>query len=204
MGERTNDQWLAALRSDGPPAAEAQAALWRLLRHGLARSLSGRAGADDALLDDLTQEATVKVLTRLDGFRGESRFTTWAVTIAVRVAFSELRKNRWKDVSLERYAGRDGDTGLDPADPRATPEQTAQRQSVLEILHRVLDTELTERQRLALRAELNGVPQVVIAEQLGINRNALYKLGHDARKRLKARLQEAGITADEVRSTFGG
>ncbi|MDH4136346.1 MAG: hypothetical protein OEW09_06480, partial [Anaerolineae bacterium] len=47
----------------------------------------------------------VKILDGLDSFRGESRFTTWAQKIAVRVAFTELRRHRWRDVSLDEMTG---------------------------------------------------------------------------------------------------
>jgi RNA polymerase sigma-70 factor (ECF subfamily) len=61
---------------------------------------------------------------------------------------------------------------------------------------------LTARQRTALVGELRGMPQEEIARQLGIGRNALYKLGHDPRKRLKARLAAAGVTDEDVRAAF--
>ena len=46
------------------------------------------------------------------------------------------------------------------------------------------------------------MPQEEIARQLGIGRNALYKLGHDARQRLKARLVAAGVTDEDVRAAL--
>ena len=76
------------------------------------------------------------------------------------------------------------------------------KQAVLAALRRLIETSLTDRQRVAILAELEGVPQVVIAEQLGMNRNALYKLGHDARMKLKQGLLDAGISAEEVRSAL--
>ena len=36
------------------------------------------------------------------------------------------------------------------------------------------------------------------------NRNALYKLTHDARKRLKRGLEMAGFTAEDIRAAFAG
>jgi hypothetical protein len=57
---------------------------------------------------------------------------------------------------------------------------------------------LQDKQRLALTAELKGMPQDEIARQLGSNRNAVYKLTHDARCRLKAGLEAAGFGADSL------
>lgn len=202
MGDLVERAWLEELRADGPDAAAAQADLREVLRRGLHRALRGWAGVDEATIEDLTQEALLRVLDRLDSFRGESRFTTWAMAIAVRLAFTELRHARWRDVSLEVLTGGGGAGPPEPVDPMPGPEQQSQRQAVLGMLRRVVDRDLTDRQRTAIVAELKGMPQAEIARQLGISRNALYKLGHDARTKLKRGLLAAGITEEEVRVAF--
>jgi RNA polymerase sigma-70 factor (ECF subfamily) len=63
---------------------------------------------------------------------------------------------------------------------------------------------LTAKQRDALLAELRGMPQDEIARHLGSNRNALYKLTHDARNRLKRGLEAAGFTAEDISAAFTG
>ena len=55
---------------------------------------------------------------------------------------------------------------------------------------------------LALTAELNEMPQDEIARYLGSNRNALYKLTHDARRRLRQGLEAAGFTAENIGTAF--
>jgi RNA polymerase sigma-70 factor (ECF subfamily) len=40
---------------------------------------------------------------------------------------------------------------------------------------------------------LDGVPIDVLAERLGSNRNALYKMLHDARRRLREHVASAGF-----------
>src|SRR5215470_9676004 len=96
---RTNSDWVASLRSSGPDAAAAERDLCGLLVVGLRRALGARVGAD--LCQDFAQDAMIRIRARLDSFRGESRFTTWALSIAVRIAFDEMRHKRWKDVSWE-------------------------------------------------------------------------------------------------------
>jgi len=64
------------------------------------RVLTAR-GADEDHCEDFAQEALLRVRERLGGFRGESRFTTWALSIATRIAFDDLRHKRWKDVSFD-------------------------------------------------------------------------------------------------------
>ena len=70
-------------------------------------------------------------------------------------------------------------------------------------MHRVLESDLTDRQRQAMAAELRGMPQAEIAAQMGLTRNALYKLTYDARQNLKRGLEAAGVGGDEVREAFG-
>jgi len=48
------------------------------------------------------------------------------------------------------------------------------------------------------------MPQAEIGRHLGSNRNAIYKLAHDARKRLKHGLEGAGYGAQDIQATFGG
>ncbi|WP_437725626.1 sigma-70 family RNA polymerase sigma factor [Sorangium sp. So ce861] len=199
MSERTNEEWLRLLREPEAQASAAVAELRHVVRGGLRRALAGRAGVGDALIDDLSQDATLKVLGALDSFRGASRFTTWAITISIRVALTELRRARWKDVSLDQMTESAGG-----AIPIAAPDASAHvaRERMIAALYQVLDTELTDRQRRALIAELRGMPQAAIAEQLGTTRNALYKLTHDARLKLREGLAAAGFGEDDVREAF--
>lgn len=197
MTERTNDDWLREL---GTANESAVSELRELLRRGLRRALSGRAAADDGFIEDMMQEGVLKVLGGLTTFRGDSRFTTWAITVAVRVAFTELRRARWKDVSLDRLV--EDAPGRLPTAPAAEAPSHDGRQAILATMHRVLASDLTDRQRQAIVAELRGMPQAEIAAQMGLTRNALYKLTYDARQNLKRGLESAGITGDEVRESF--
>jgi RNA polymerase sigma-70 factor (ECF subfamily) len=56
-----------------------------------------------------------------------------------------------------------------------------------------IGSELTEHQRRVLVAlAIDGVPIDVLAERLDTTRGALYKTLHDARRRLRAVLEERG------------
>ena len=200
MTERTNEDWLRSLGGMGAADEAAVAELREVLRRGLRRALAGRAAADDGFIEDMAQEGVLKVLGGLATFRGDSRFTTWAITIAVRVVFTELRRARWRDVSLDRLV--EDAPAETPAAPPADGSSQDARQAVLAEMHRVVETHLTDRQRRALVAELRGMPQAEIAAQMGLTRNALYKLTHDARQKLKRGLEAAGVSGDEVRITF--
>jgi RNA polymerase sigma-70 factor (ECF subfamily) len=204
MTERTNEEWLAALR--GAERDEALADLRAFLVRGLRYALAGRSGVDEAALEDFAQDALLRILKGLDSFRGESRFTTWAQKIAINVAFTELRRRHWQEVSLDDLGVRE-DTDFIPetlADPSAGPEQQTLQRAMLSTLHRLIDTELTDKQRQALvAARVHGMPLEEIARRMNTNRNALYKLLHDARQRLKNRMLAEGLSPQDVLAAFG-
>lgn len=203
---RTNQEWLRALRP--PPSPEALEELRSLLLRGLHAALAGRVEGDlDALSEDYAQEALLKILARLETFRGESRFTTWAQKIAIHVAISDLRRKRWKDIPLQEFTETAEGEEFTPdflAAPGSSPEKIAARRELLRSLEKLIFEELTERQRTALLAIVqNGLPLQEVAERMHTNPNALYKLLHDARQRLKQRLQEkSNISATEALALF--
>lgn len=201
MADRTNQEWLDALR--GPGREEALADLRMLLVRGLRRALHD---VPEQSLEDFAQEALLKILAGLDSFRGESRFTTWAFKIAIHEAFTELRRRRWKNVSLQDLVAKYDEGDFTPsvlADRAPSPEQRVTQQMLLEMIRQLIDEELTERQRQAMIAAVfGGMPGDEVARRLGINRNALYKLLHDARRRLQRRLLAKGLSVDDVMGAF--
>ena len=204
MATRTNQEWLADLR--GPEQDQAIEDLRKVLKRGLIYSLSSRIKTDlETQVDDFTQDAILRILDKMDTFRGESKFTTWAQKVAVRVAFTELRRQRWKDISLEDLMPEDsGDfTPMVLADPSPDPEKLATQTLMTEMIDKMLQEELTERQRTAMLAIMSGgMPLEEVARRLDTNRNALYKLLHDARKQMRDRLLEKGLTPQDVLEAF--
>ena len=206
MTERSNEQWLAELR--GPERDRALADLRAVLVRGLRVALRGRVrqGLNEAA-EDFAQEALIKIMANLDTFRGESRFTTWAQKIAVMTASTELRRKRWRDVSLQEVLDRYGtDSGESDrlADEQPTPEELTMRSTMAATVRRLVDEELTDKQREAIVAVMfEGMPQEEAARRMGTNRNALYKLMHDARTRLKKRMEAEGLSAQDVLGSIG-
>ncbi len=195
--------WTVALRSSDPTEqASAVQGLRDLLHRGLKVALGGRSDVDDAHMEDFAQEALVRVMGRLDQFQGRSKFTTWAQSIAINTAFSELRRKRWQDVSLDAMLA-DGDRMLEPSFiPDDVLGASEERTRLVTVLREAIEKDLTPRQRAGILAELRELPFDQISALLGTSRNAAYKLLHDARQALKKRLTEAGITPEEVQSAF--
>jgi RNA polymerase sigma-70 factor (ECF subfamily) len=201
MADRTNQEWLDALR--GPGQAEALADLRALLIRGLRRALPN---VPEQSREDFAQEALLKILDGLDSFRGESRFITWAYKIAVHVAFTELRRRRWQNISLQDLVAQYDEGDFTPAilaDSAPSPEQRATQQMMLDMVRQVIDEELTERQRQAVVAAVfGGMPLQEVARRMGTNRNALYKLMYDARQKLQRRMLAMGVSMEDLMEAF--
>jgi len=190
------------LRACGPVQAEAITDLRGLLLRGLAKSFQARGALDQAFVEDVVQQALVHILDHLEQFQGRSRFTTWAMAIAVRLAMSALRRKRWQDVSLESMTEPiERALALD-TDDTTSPAQYAEQHAMVETLRQLIDEVLTDKQWMAMTAELGGMPFEEIARRMDSNVNAVYKLLHDARQRLKHGLETAGYTAEDVQSAF--
>jgi RNA polymerase sigma-70 factor (ECF subfamily) len=205
---RTNDQWLQDLGEPGPQQDKALADLRTILVRGLGYALAKYAKVSESDLEDFAQDALLKVLAGLDSFRGQSRFTTWAQKIAVHTAFTELRRRRWRDVSLEAVTGppdEDATTYLPQVlvDPSTSTEQQTIQNEVLDTMRRVIAQELTDKQRQAMVAvRFYGMPIAEVARRLDTNPNALYKLLFDARKRLKQRMLDSGLSPEDILGAF--
>ena len=193
------DEWVVRLRAHGPVREEAIAELHALLLRGaryvVAQRRSALPGAGAAELEEIATEAAgdavVAILRRLDEFRGESRFTTWAYKFVFLEAAAAVRRRAWRrrelphdDVDLAALAG-----------PGAFPA-TGERRELARALRDAIDRALTPHQRLVFVAVcVQGVPIDVLAERLGTTRGALYKNVHDARQRLRAHLGAEGFDA---------
>jgi RNA polymerase sigma-70 factor (ECF subfamily) len=188
--------WMDALRSEGHVREDAVARLHALLlraaRFEVARRRATVPGGD---LDDIAlqsaDDALVAVLAKLDDFRGRSRFTTWAYKFAILEAAVKMRRRPWHGRELplepERWPHL--------ADATASPHAEAEQGELLGAVRRAIDEELTAHQREVLIAvALNDVPIDVLAERLASTRGALYKTIHDARRKLRRRLQADGLT----------
>lgn len=104
---------------------------------------------------------------------------------------------------MQELVARHKAANREPADTQLSPEQLALQNTVLQELRRIVDEELTDRQREAVVAVLlEGMPISEVATRMGTNQNALYKLLHDARRKLKRQMEAAGLSPQEVLAAF--
>jgi RNA polymerase sigma-70 factor, ECF subfamily len=194
--------WVRALSGTGPQREDAierlHALIMRTARFDVARRLRASAGGGRGDLEDLAMEAAndalVAIMSKLHTYRGDSRFTTWAYKFALLEAGVKVRRRPWhgREVPLEA----DGWAQLRDHE-RPSPADQAE---VSELIHAVRDAMsevLTPHQCAVLVAiTLNGVPIDVLAERQDTTRGALYKTLHDARCKLRVRLEKDGLTPD--------
>jgi RNA polymerase sigma-70 factor (ECF subfamily) len=195
--------WLHALRGPSPAREEAVERLSGLLLAAARTEVNRRAAAIPSLrgeeLDDIARQsahdALLAVLRKLDGYRGASRFTTWAYKFALLEAAVALRRRAWqgREVVL-----RPEDWSVLPGAQHSV-QHDAETAELLACALRAIDSELTPHQRQVLIAlAIDGVPIDVLAERLVTTRGALYKALHDARRKLRAKLAADGFLPSEI------
>ena len=213
MKRRNNAEWIAALAVGADDQAAAltdlrtymlRASLFTLQR---ARHHVGHLGpsALSALAEDCAQESTTAILKHLADFRGESQFTTWAYTFAVNIALVAARRERWATTSLDAILDGTESPSSTAGDQDASPdpERHALQAEAAAAIRDVIDHHLSPKQQQLLRAVVfEQVPLDEIVRHWGSNRNALYKLLHDARRKLKEQLVARGFDVAEILDLF--
>jgi RNA polymerase sigma-70 factor, ECF subfamily len=183
-GSRQRDQTIAALH----------ALLLRVAHHEVYRRRAMLGNASGPELDDLAQQAAddalMTITSKIDEFRGASRFTTWAYKFALFEVSGKVARHAWRrqaPVADEHVWDR-------LTDHLSTlPSDRAEQRDLLEALQSAIAADLTERQRYVFVAvALNEIPIDVVALELDSNRNAIYKNLFDARRRLRSSLAAAG------------
>jgi RNA polymerase sigma-70 factor (ECF subfamily) len=186
--------WVEALgRPEGERAAavaELHAYLLRVARFELGRRAGSVSRLSATEADDLAMQsaddALMAILRKLETFRGESRFTTWAAKFAILEASVKARRRTWqrREVTLDPDAWEAVAAPLAAADP-------AEGAELLRAVGEAIRTSLTPHQRQVLVAiAFENVPIDVLAERLSTTRGAIYKTLHDARRKLRTRLAE--------------
>jgi RNA polymerase sigma-70 factor (ECF subfamily) len=215
VNTRTNEEWMEDLRTSGSAQEAAITDLRDLLLRTVLFFFSRNLGDFDRLTrdeilqlaEDCAQEALIAVLNHLADFRGDSKFTTWAYKFAINFALMTARRERWKGISLDQLSFVDGGSPAEWAmqgkEPSLTPDQFVMQVEILETIREVIEQDLTDKQRRVLILMVfNEVPMDEVARQLSTNRNAIYKMLHDARRKMKYRLQARGFEVGEILALF--
>ncbi|MGX7681686.1 RNA polymerase sigma factor [Jatrophihabitans sp. DSM 45814] len=195
-------EWVRRLGAAGTDQQAATEELHRFLlriARGEVRRRDGQLQISGPELDDLAYQSAADALlaisAKLNQFRGESRFTTWAYKFVMFEVSSKIGRHFWRtpraSLDAEDWDQLPDRFGLQP-------EHESEWRELLAALHRAVDEVLTDRQReIFVALVLNGVPLDALVAQLGSNRNAIYKIMFDARRKLRASLAANGYLADD-------
>jgi RNA polymerase sigma-70 factor (ECF subfamily) len=194
--------WLLGLSSEGARKEDASRRLHDLLLRAARFEINRRKASHPHLrggdLDDLAHQAAddalFAILGKLDTYRGDSRFTTWAYKFALLEAAVKVRKRAWQG----REVPMTPEHWSVMASHGGSPAGEAENNELLASISSAIESELSAHQREVLVAvALNDVPIDVLAERLNTTRGALYKTIHDARKKLRSHLADAGLRFED-------
>jgi RNA polymerase sigma-70 factor, ECF subfamily len=214
---RTNEEWLHALNATGEKQEAAivdlRDFLLRATLYFFSRNLNDFGGIPrEEILqraEDCAQEALIAVMNHLSDFRGDSKFTTWAYKFAINIALMSARRERWKGQSLDQLSfSKDGSLFEWVKQDHSTdliPDRALILGEISDVIREVIERELTDKQRQVLILMVfHEVPMDVVVQRLGTNRNAIYKMLHDARRKLKSALQARGFEVREMLALLSG
>lgn len=214
-GLRSNQEWLTDLTASGGSQEAAIADLRNiLLRAALfyfSRNLGDFGGLSRSEVlqraEDCAQDALIAVMGHLQDFRGDSKFSTWAYKFAINIALMDSRRERWKGASLDELSESGKEAYLEwilrDKSGGFTPEQSSMQLELRQVIQNVIEQHLTEKQRqVLLLMVFNEAPMDEVVLLLDSNRNAIYKLLHDARRKIKQELQSHGFEVGESLALF--
>jgi len=152
--------------------------------------------------EDVAQEAVLKALTNLAGFRGEAKFGTWLVSIAINEARAQLRHNRvLKFESMDAPAEEEEEGDFTPAvitDWREVPLEALERKELRQLLRSALESlPETYREVLILR-DVQEYNMAETATILGVNQGVVKA------RLFRARLVMQKILAPQLKTKRGG
>jgi RNA polymerase sigma-70 factor (ECF subfamily) len=181
--------WLAKLHGKGSVREAAIGRLHALLlgeaRHEVRRRTAALAHPSGRDLDDLAMQAAddalVAVLGKLDQFRGDALFTTWARRFAALEVPGKIRRR----LGHTRETPTDSDHWPDLAG-HEDPQELSEASELARTLGRLITHELTAHQREVLIAlTIDEVGAKSLAHRLDSTPGAVYKTLHDARRKLR-------------------
>jgi RNA polymerase sigma-70 factor (ECF subfamily) len=148
---------------------------------------------NQAIAEELAQEAFLRVYRSRQSYRAEARFTTWLYRIATNLAVNHARDNRREraaqSVSLDAPDEQTGMT-LEVAGDEPSAEQSLLREERMKAIRRHVMA-LPERQRMAvLMHKYQGMDYREIGQVLKLSESATKSLLFRAYQTLRERLKD--------------
>ncbi len=187
MSDRDDNDWLARV-ADGDRAA------FERLYRGYYPRLFGyvlRVCRRPELVEEVINDTLLAVWLSAGRFGGRSRVSTWIFGIAYRKTLKRLARRDGREVALL-------DEGkLEPAEP-AVGSRRLERQELREILDQALADLSPEQRAVVELTYFHDLSYPEIATIVGCPVNTVKTRMFHARRKLRERLPELGVTAVEI------
>lgn len=140
----------------------------------------------DDLATEAADDALMAVLRKLEDYRGDSQFWTWARRFAALEAPVSIRRRLGHDrVGISREPER----AFGVLDPAHAAHDCLELRELLQHVTNAIADQLTPLQRTVMIAiAINGVSANALALELDTTPGAIYKTLHDARRKLRAQV----------------
>ena len=168
--------------------------IWSDVQSGLQAFIAKRV-ADEAAVEDLSQEVFVRMQRGLGGLKNESRLVSWIYQIARNTIIDYYRA---RDRQPERPVGLGSDLeNLHPASlPRKVPEDSNQLRAELAGCLRPMIERLPENYRQAITlVDLEGLAQHEAAARLGLSVSGMKSRVQRGRHQLRDMLEACCVIA---------
>lgn len=144
--------------------------------------------------EDIVQDVFVRIVQNVETFKEESRFTTWAYTIARNLCIDHLRKRvHRKHASLDAPTGPDSDAGVlgerVPASG-AGADRKAIGQQLQGHIAAAVEALPEDQREVFLMRQVGELPFKEIADIVGVSENTVKSRMRYALERLQTALEE--------------
>ncbi len=158
------------------------------MAYGLALRLTGNA----AEAEDLAEDALIKALRGLPGFRGDSDPGVWICRIVMNCWKNQLRSPRqafWRRLR-GFYSADGGEQVVDPPDPAPGPESRLEGAACSEAFQKALNSLEPQDRAILILRELDGRSYSEISEILSVPEGTVRSRLSRAREKMRGLLEE--------------
>ena len=158
---------------------------------------------NEADAEDVVQEAFIRAFRKLSSFRGESKFSTWLISITINEARTRLRRQALVRMEpLDQLP--DQDKSVSPAllrDWREIPSEAVERQEVRNLIQRVVEQLPNIYRQVFLLRDVEELTTSETAETLNISIPSVKVRLHRARMMLQKQLAPQLRTVNRTSKT---
>ncbi len=148
-------------------------------------NVARRMVANDTDAEDVTQDVLLQVVRKLPTFRGDATFPTWLHRVTVNAALTLRRRQAVRE---ERALGEEQEAvGADELKTPA-PEDQLLSDEARQLIDRAVESLPSAYRTVFVLADVEGLPNAVIGERLGMSLPAVKSRLHRARAMLREAL----------------